>query len=72
MKNEDYNLAYDMFKNLNAKECEEKTHNDKISIALNHLNKAAELFENMEDYHSTEVLVRIMEKVAFHNLKGRE
>lgn len=59
-----YDLAEEMSKHLRAEETEQATHVNKIAYALDCLNKAADLLDNMEDHKSSEIVTRVIERIA--------
>lgn len=63
MKHE-YDIAEEMSKQLRAGSMEETTHVNKLAYALDCLNKAAELLDNMDDHKSSEIVTKVIERLA--------
>lgn len=63
MKKE-YDIALEMSKQLQAESMESTTHVNKLAYALDCLNKAAELLDNMEDHKSSEIVTKVIERIA--------
>ncbi len=61
MKKSINNLESEMAKNLNIKAT---TTVNKIELGLNCLNKAAELLDNMNAITASEIITKVIEKVA--------
>jgi hypothetical protein len=61
-KSPQYDLASEMTKNL--REAQDNFKSNKIELALACLNKAAELLDNMNAVGASEVVTRVMERVA--------
>lgn len=64
MKNNDYDIAASMAKNLAADKIEENTNADKLSEALDCLNKSAELFEDSNNDACAFVVTNLLEKIS--------
>lgn len=63
MKKE-YDIALEMSKQLQAESMESTTHVNKLAYALDCLNKAAELLDNMEEHQSSEIVTKVIERIA--------
>lgn len=61
---EKFDLASEMLKNLEAKNVEEQTNAIKLGTAIDCLNKASDLLENLNDVKSAELLTKVIEKLA--------
>ncbi|HVI41793.1 MAG TPA: hypothetical protein VM577_14165 [Anaerovoracaceae bacterium] len=64
MKNNEFDLALEMAKNLDAKKIEKVAHGNKLSVALACLNEAADLLDNLKEFASSEELTKVIEKIA--------
>lgn len=68
-KSADFDLALDMSRNLQEQKVESVLHINKIAAALDCLNKAAELLDNMNAHQASEIVTKIIQKVAYNGFK---
>ena len=60
----EFDLAFEMSKNLEAKKIEKVAHTEKLAVALACLSEAADLLDNMKEFASSEALTQVIEKIA--------
>lgn len=59
-----FDIAAEMQRNLQADTIENTTHSTKITVALECLNKVADIFDNLKEPKYAEAVTRVIEKLA--------